>query len=438
MKVLERTFIPKRDSSTRRRNLLDSEKGRELQFTSNQKSLVSNPGKKTMKAVFFLLFLLFSGLLQPVSASEVLQAGEEAEGNASITELYSDLESFDISVYSERPERNLSLEALLVRKEGGEEEALAGKTFKVDSLPARTRAIRVGFWNVSVKKDGAYVLKARLLQKGEQISGAEYEFVYGRRSIPKFRVNDLLANSEGISVVLSPNEPALFDIEYMLVDGAKVVYITKTEKAVLTEFSEPFVTSWGTLLENNKEYLGRVKLEVYSPKKEFIAYTRAFTAKDDAEITDIFEDESGASATVYGRSQVPFEGYLNFTVFGFGEGAAVIESVRTGVPILLTDDDETVEVSWSRRLPGGVYRLEIELVGNDGDLIERRETIIESDLSSYGSAAFSSGETEAENAENAENTETADEKESTPGFSGLGGLVASLAVVLILSGRKKR
>lgn len=51
--------------------------------------------------------------------------------------------------------------------------------------------------------------------------------------------------------------------------------------------------------------------------------------------------------------------------------------------MLLTDDDETVEVAWKERLPRGVYRLEIELAGKGGDVIERRETIIESDLSPY-------------------------------------------------------
>jgi hypothetical protein len=57
-----------------------------------------------------------------------------------------------------------------------------------------------------------------------------------------------------------------------------------------------------------------------------------------------------------------------------------VESIRERVPVLLTDDDETVEVAWNERLTEGVYRLEIELFGNDGDVIERRETIIESDL----------------------------------------------------------
>ena len=92
-----------------------------------------------------------------------------------------------------------------------------------------------------------------------------------------------------------------------------------------------------------------------------------FTAVDVAEIIDIYEDETGASATVLGRSQVPFEGNLVFSVYELqessGSGSSLfVESVRERVPVLLTDDDETVEVAWKERLTAGVYRLEIELV----------------------------------------------------------------------------
>lgn len=390
-----------------------------------------------MKSVFFLLIFLLLVPLHSVSASDVLQGGVEVTGSAGITELYSDLESFDITLYSEKAEENLTLEALLVRQERGEEEGLAKRMFLLESLPARTRVIRVGFWDVSGSEDGSYILKARLLQGGEVISEAEYKFVYGRRSIPKLRVNDLIANSEGISVVLSPNEPVLFDIEYMLVDGSEVIYTTKSEKEALPSLPETFSASWGTLLENNRKYLGRVKLQVYSPKKEFITYTQAFTARDDAEITDIFEDESGASATVFGRSQVPFEGSLIFTIYRFDTKAEteVLESVRVRVPVLLAEDDETVEVSWRRRLPEGVYKLEIGLVGNDGDLIERRESIIESDLSGYESvtdpsSALGQGEEVPDEQEN--------EKESVPGFLNFEGVVGTLVIALILSKNRGR
>ncbi|HIH75651.1 MAG TPA: hypothetical protein HA306_11115, partial [Methanosarcina sp.] len=86
-------------------------------------------------------------------------------------------------------------------------------------------------------------------------------------------------------------------------------------------------------------------------------------------------------------------------------------------------DDETVEVAWKERLTEGVYRLEIELLGNDGDVVERRETIIESDLSPMN----------ASNASRGTGNETPEEKggNGIPGFSivtGVAGIAAVLAI----------
>ncbi len=386
-----------------------------------------------MKSAFFLFILLILIPVQPAFAAETLLVGDT--GTPRISELYSDLESFDVTVYSEEPDEELTLETSLVRTESNTEDMLVKKVFSVDEVPANTRVIKVGLWDVKGAEDGAYVLKARLLRDKELLSESEYKFVYGRRSIPKVRINDLVPNSEGISVVISPNEPVLFDIEYMLVDGSDVVYTTSTEKVALTGSPEAFSAAWGTLLENNREYLGRVKIQVYSPRREFVASTESFTAKDDAEITDIYEDETGASATVFGRSQVPFEGNLAFTVYELGgnassETASAFDSSRERVPVLLTDDDETVEVAWKERLPRGIYRLKIELTGKDGDLIERRETIIESDLSSYsylnGAEGNDSGSAEAGNGATEE-----DGAGGIPGFSAA-AVLAVLGISTVL------
>lgn len=336
-----------------------------------------------MKSIPFVLALLLLSAL-PASAATTTQT--EGTDPARIAELYSDIESFDVTLYSTQPEENLTLEFSLLRSENGNEELIATQKFLTGSLAADTRVTKVGLWDIRNPERGAYTLRARLLEQGQVISKAEYDFVYGSYSAPRLHVDDLVPNSEGISVVLSPNQASLFDIEYMLVNGHDVIYETKTEKASLTSIPETFSASWGTLLENNKEYDGRVKVHVYSPDQGFIASTERFTARDDAEITDIYEDETGASATVLGRSQVPFEGSLVFSVYKLQEtsgcdSSMFVESVRERVPVLLTGDDETVEVAWKERLMEGVYRLEIELIGNDGDVIERRETIIESDLS---------------------------------------------------------
>ncbi len=377
-----------------------------------------------MKAMLFILVLFLLSVL-PASAADTSQVG--GTGPARIAELYSDIESFDVTVYSTQQEDDLTLEVSLVRPDR-DEEIIATQKFSTGSLPANTRVTKVGFWDVRNAERGAYTLKARLMKQGQVLSESKYDFDYGSNSASRIKVDDLVPNSEGITVALSPNQASLFDIEYMLVDGHDVTYTTKTEKASLTSVPETFSAPWGSLLENNKEYAGRVKIKVYSPSQGFIASTENFTARDDAKITDIYQDETGASATVLGRSQVPFNGSLVFSVYNVqetsGPGNSVfIEFIRERVPVLLTDDDETVEVAWKERLTKGVYRLEIELIGNDGDVIERRETIIESDLPLSNATGAS---TAAEN-----NTSNESGGNGIPGFSVSSGF-AGLAIVFIL------
>lgn len=378
-----------------------------------------------MKTVLFLLVLFLISVL-PTSAADTSRV--DGTGPAHIAELYSDLESYDVTLYSNQPEENLTLEVSLVRPERGNEAVIATQAFSTGSFPANMRVMKVGFWNIRNAERGAYTLRARLLEQGKVLSESEYSFVYGSNSASKLQVDDLVSNSEGIAVVLSPNQASLFDLEYMLVDGHDVIYSAKTEKASLTSVPETFSASWGTLLENNKEYTGRVKIRVYSPNPGFIASTENFTSRDDAEITDIYQDETGASATVLGRSQVPFEGNLVFSVSKLQEtpgngSSGFVESIRERVPVLLNADDETVEVAWKERLTEGVYRLEIELFGNDGDVIERRETIIESYLPATNTSETSPGTGNATSGENSGN--------SIPGFSIVSG-ITGFAVVLSL------
>ncbi len=377
-----------------------------------------------MKAALFLLtFYLIS--VFPASASENSHTGETS--TAHITDLYSDLESFDVTLSSDHPEKNLSLEVLLVRPVGTNEETLDRQIFSVDNISANKQVMKVGSWNIGSPERGAYKLKAKLLEGKQVLTEAEYNFAYGTNSASRLQINDLVANSQGISVALSPKEASLFDIEYMLVNGSDVVYTTKAEKLSLTSAPDIFSAPWGTLLENNKDYVGRVKIQVYSPEREVISSSERFIANDNAEITDIYKDENGASATVYGRSQVPFEGNLVFSVYKMNansekENASLIESVQQKVPVLLNNDDETVEVAWSYRLPEGIYRLGIELMGNDGDVIEHRETVIESDFSQNSNVSL---------ANNTTSETKVSGKNGIPGFSAI-ALISGLAAISIL------
>jgi hypothetical protein len=338
-------------------------------------------------ALFALIFSLI--IIIPVSSANSSPAGEASA--AHIVNLYSDLESFDVTLYSDKPYENLTFEVILVRPAGNYEKVLARQVFPVDSLPANTRVTKVGFWDIRNAERGAYSIRTTLIGDGQVLSELKYDFTYGTHSASKLRVGDLVPNSEGISIILSPVEAVLFDIEYMLVNGNDVVYTIKRDNVSLTNIPETFSATWGILLENNRRYQGRIKIRVYSPQEETFVSTKPFIARDNAEITDIYKDETGASATVFGRSQVPFEGILAFTVYNLNDtrenAFEPLESIREKVPVLLNGDDETVEVAWKQRLPKGIYRLEIELSGNNGEIIERRETIIESNLSPYSNVS---------------------------------------------------
>ena len=54
-----------------------------------------------------------------------------------------------------------------------------------------------------------------------------------------------------------------------------------------------------------------------------------------------------------------------------------MESAIMRSPILLTEDDETVEAIWKKRLTEGRYKLTIEIIGNDGDVLDIQETVID-------------------------------------------------------------
>ena len=139
-----------------------------------------------MKAALLLLtFFLIS--VFPASASDNYHT--EKTSTDHITDLYSDLESFDVTLSSDQPENNLSLEVLLVKPVGTTEETLGRQIFSVDSVLANKQVIKVGLWNVGNPERGSYKLKARLFEGQQTLSESEYNFAYGTNSASRLQVN---------------------------------------------------------------------------------------------------------------------------------------------------------------------------------------------------------------------------------------------------------
>ncbi|WP_052402894.1 hypothetical protein [Methanococcoides methylutens] len=318
------------------------------------------------KLVTFILIILFA---TTALASE--NAGNDANTIVNIDEIYSTIDSCDITLSSSSTVEDLTLEVQLMR----EGSIIDSATISIDSINMNSRVIKIIQWDTKTAEDGAYDIHAQVLNDEKELISTEYEFVHGRQVIPEVVIEGTIANSEGVTAVIRPVDATLVDIEYMLVDGFDVIYLAKDEKVSVHTTPLTVHKRWNTLLLNNKEYTGLVKVRP-SSEKTAIVVTDIFTSMDDAKITDVYKDEIGASATIEGSSQVPFDGYVQFTAYD-ENGENVVESAIMRSPILLTEDDETVEAIWDSRLTEGKYKLVIEIIGNDGNGLDIRETIID-------------------------------------------------------------
>ncbi|WP_340820434.1 hypothetical protein [Methanolobus sp. WCC4] len=334
--------------------------------------------------------------------------------DVSVTNIYADLETCDITLHSSEPVSDLELE-MVMEHEGS---ILDRRTFSIETITPDSDVTKAFEWNTDDKGDGKYTVSTGISKNGCTVYENAYSFVNGRQTIARVTVDDLVPNSQGFSVMITPLEAVVVDVEYMLIDGSDVIYSGTGKKISVHTQPMEVTEDWNVLLENNKEYTGRIKVKLYSPEENYIALSQDFVAQDDVFISDTYEDDIGASATVDGLSQVPFEGSVRFTVSKQdGNGETIIESVTQKSPVLLNGDDETVETIWEERLTTGVYSLVTEVIGNDGDILDVEESIIESDYEA-------SEETDATDTE---------EAEESPGFMLPTSLILIVIAALMIS-----
>ena len=287
-----------------------------------------------------------------------------------VTDIYSDLKSCDVTVRGDVAGCLLQLD-LTSSKKG----AIETRTIPIDGP-----GTWIAQWNPAAAAEDSYRACARLIREGEVVSERCTDFYYGGRVAIRFDVRDAHADHRGMTLLVYSEDLAVVDVYYMLVEGDKAVYVTRRDSVPIAgSLRSPSDLSleWKQILENGRDYMGRVKI-VEKRDGQTRAFMNPFTAKDDAEITDTYSDETGASATVMGRSRVPFEGSLNFDLYKDG---TLLTRVKEKTPILLLGDDETVEISWNGTLEPGIYRLTIQLLGNDGDILDIEEAIIEAKIS---------------------------------------------------------
>jgi hypothetical protein len=282
-----------------------------------------------------------------------------------IVDLYSSIDSADVTL--EGALAGMALQLDLIH----EGMVLATRNLTIDG--PGTWVVR---WPAFEVEKGSYDVCAFLRKDETVLSEKCYSFFYGGVEPVRFDVRDFRADSRGMHLAISANDPTIADIYYMLVQGDKAVYVTREQAVPITgSFSTPIQKDydWKPILENGGEYAGRAKI-VELNHNQTRAFMNSFRAAEDAQITETYQDETGASATVVGNSRVPFEGSLRFTL---SQKGIVLNTTEKKTPVLLAGDDETVEITWNSTLDPGVYQLQTVLIGQSGDIMDLEENIIE-------------------------------------------------------------
>lgn len=303
-----------------------------------------------------------------------------------IMDLYSGVDSADVTLNGDVAGKSLQMDLIS-----------DGKVLMTRNVTLDGPGTRIVRWSPFDAEKGNYDVCASLWGDGTRVSKKCYSFFYGGIEPVRFDVRDFHADSRGMHLAISASDSTVVDIYYMLLQGDKAVYVTREQAVPISgSLGLPIQKdyAWKPILENGQEYAGRVKI-VELNHNQSRAFMNSFRAADDAMITETYQDETGASATVVGNSRVPFEGSLRFVL---SQNGMVINTTEKKTPVLLTGDDETVEITWNRTLDPGVYQLRTVLVGGSGNVMDLEENIIEAkpivrsnSTDAAKSAAFTSG-----------------------------------------------
>lgn len=314
--------------------------------------------------------------LAVLAALAILMTLAAAAQSYEISDLYSSMDSADATLQGDVSGMVLRMDLIHDKK------LIAAENLEVDC--AGTYVVR---WPELDAEKGSYDVCASLLDKkdydkdgenGSAIRRKCYNFYYGGVEPIRFDVRDFRADSRGMHLAISASDPTVVDIYYMLIDKDRAIYVTREEVVPISgSYALPITRDydWKQILENGHTYTGRVKI-VELNHNQTRAFMNSFRASDDAKITETYQDETGASATVLGNSRVPFEGFLRFILMKNG---TVINTTQAKTPVLLLGDDETVEITWKHTLEPGIYQLRTILLNREGAVRDLEENVIEAE-----------------------------------------------------------
>jgi len=328
--------------------------------------------------IAFLIF--FCAQAGPVSAAtNGTAAGAE---NALIIDFFSDHDLSDATVRFEEPLENVSLVFTL----SSGKEILKSETFNLGSVEKEQEITKVLFWGLEEdygKDRDSYTAQIFVKDGSKTLESRKLSFSYKNQYLSNLKIVDFSADSEKASVLItlmsSANlgfvqmpEPGMVDLDLKLLSGTDIIYSEKTENIPVTDAYYKAVI-WPFLLERDRNYTALLKVHSHSPDIA-TAYTSDFRAEEKVEIldSDVDVDEYGASVTVVGKSQVPFDGIIRVVLTPEEGDVQVFEETAD---ILTAGKEDTVGIIW-QGVPRGDYNVKIYALNLDGEVLDSHETVL--------------------------------------------------------------
>lgn len=317
---------------------------------------MSNRRRVIMKNI-----LLFAAIFALISS---------AAAQVEIIDFFSDFTSSDVTINSSSDFHGKAVFEL----------SYAGSPVESHEVPidlkAGGSATKVILWEKKPQHD-YYMAKVSIFDGSKLLSSASSQVSYGTVSMPSFHVVDFSPTNNGLQLLLRPFNPSSVDIKIELLDNNDIVY-TKVKDNVYLTMNQEVRMTWPFLLDRNKKYTVRAKIftKRLNAAPLVNTYVSHFTAVDDVEILpdDVEVDEYGASVTIRGNSQVPFDGAIvvNAKNKATGETKTYIQPLEE---ILVTGKEDTAGVVW-KGLAAGTYDVEILAINKENVTVDKYETVM--------------------------------------------------------------
>ncbi|RZN15562.1 MAG: hypothetical protein EF812_02165, partial [Methanosarcinales archaeon] len=148
-----------------------------------------------------ILIVVFSAVLI------FILAGSTSAKDTRIVDLYSNIESADVTICSEGDYANVTIGADLIFSG----DVLKSTKFIIGGALAGTDITKAMSWNISSPEDGLYIVRMTLFVDDRVLERKYYNFSYGWgiQEIPEVFIKDINSDSSGVSVILRPNIPRI-------------------------------------------------------------------------------------------------------------------------------------------------------------------------------------------------------------------------------------